>query len=94
MASTTSSNNSARWNVKVSKEADRAVRTLLAVRGMKKGDLSKFVDEAVRWRVFRVTVERAREKFADIPADELDALIDEALRAARAERRADDAARR
>lgn len=94
MSVTTSPDNAVRWNLKVSKEADRAVRTLLAARGMKKGDLSKFVDEAVRWRVFRVTVEQAREKFADIPADELDALIDEAVRAARADKRADDAARR
>lgn len=61
---------------------------------MKMDDLSKLVDEAVLWRVFRVTVERAREKFADFPADELDALIGEAVHAARADKRADDAARR
>lgn len=41
-------------------------------------------DNAVRWRVFRMTVDQVREKFADIPADELDALIEEAVGAARA----------
>lgn len=44
------SDDTVRWNLKVSKDADRAVRGLLAACGMRKGDLSKFVDEAVRWR--------------------------------------------
>ncbi len=33
---------------------------------MKKGALSKFVEEAVRWRIFHQTVRDAREDFADI----------------------------
>lgn len=94
MPASSTPNNTVRWNLKVSQEADRAVRGLLAARGMKKGDLSKFVDEAVRWRVFRVTVEQVREKFADMPADELEALIEEAVGAARAESRNGDAGRR
>jgi hypothetical protein len=52
-----------RWTVSVSRETDIAVRTVLAQRGMKKGDLSKFIENAVRWRVF----DQARDKFADIP---------------------------
>jgi hypothetical protein len=39
-----------RWTVKVSRETDTALRSYLAQRGMKKGDISKFVEEAVRWR--------------------------------------------
>lgn len=45
-------------------------------------------DDAIRWRVFRMTVDQVREKFADIPADELDALIEEAAGAARTGQRA------
>ena len=45
-----------RWNIKVSKETDLTLRTFLGARGMKKGDLSKFIEEAVRWRVFQRTV--------------------------------------
>jgi len=45
-----------RWNIKVSKETDLALRTFLGAQGMKKGDLSKFIEEAVRWRVFHRTV--------------------------------------
>ena len=72
-----------RWTVSVSKETDVAVRSFLAQRGMKKGDLSKFIEEAVKWRVLDQTMSEARSKFADLPSDELDALITEAVAAAR-----------
>jgi hypothetical protein len=68
-----------RWTVSVSKETDIAVRSFLAQRGMKKGDLSKFIEDAVRWRVLDQTVTEVRSKFADLPADELDTLIAEAV---------------
>ena len=42
-----------RWNIKVSKETDLTLRTFLGSQGMKKGDLSKFIEEAVRWRVLQ-----------------------------------------
>ena len=72
-----------RWTVSVSKETDIAVRSFLAQRGMKKGDLSKFIEEAVKWRVFNQTLAEVRGKFADIPPAELESLIDEAVSAAR-----------
>lgn len=68
-----------RWTVSVSKETDIAVRSFLAQRGMKKGDLSKFIEDAVRWRVLDQTVAEARSKFADMPQDELEALLDGAV---------------
>ena len=37
-----------RWNLSIPEQTDRAVRTFLARTGGKKGDLSRFVDEAVR----------------------------------------------
>ncbi len=73
-----------RWTVSVSKETDITVRTFLAQRGMKNGDLSKFIEDAVKWRVFDQTLADVRSKFADLPPDELEALIDEAVSAARA----------
>ena len=72
-----------RWTVSVSKDTDIAVRSFLAQRGLKKGDLSKFIEEAVKWRVLDQTVTEARSKFADLPADELEAVIDEAVNDAR-----------
>ncbi len=42
-----------RWNLSISEETDRVVRSYLARIGLKKGDLSKFVDSAVRAEVLR-----------------------------------------
>ena len=46
---------------------------------MKKGDLSRFVDEAVRRQVFDLTVEEIKKRNADADQDELMRLIDEAV---------------
>ena len=74
-----------RWTVKVSKETDIAVRSLLAERGGKKGDLSKFIERAVQKEVLRATVQQIQERNADLPQDDLQSLIDEACASVRAE---------
>jgi len=53
---------------------------------MKKGDISKFVEEAVRWRIFDLTVRQMRQAVSDIPQDELQKIIDKAVEEVRAER--------
>ena len=68
-----------RWTIKVSRETDLALRTLLGAQGMKKGDLSKFVEDAVRWRVFDRRVQALRDSMRDVPAAELQDAIDEAV---------------
>jgi len=77
-----------RWNIKVSKETDLTLRTYLGSQGMKKGDLSKFIEEAVRWRVLQRTIQDIRERNADADPDEIQRLVDEAVAEVRAERRA------
>ena len=72
-----------RWTVSVSRDTDITVRSFLAQRGMKKGDLSKFIEDAVKWRVLDQTMTEAREKFADMPPEDLEGLIDEAVAAVR-----------
>lgn len=72
-----------RWTVVVSKETDVVVRTLLAQRGLKKGDLSKFIEDAVKWRVFDQTVTDARGEFADLTPDAAQEIIAEASEAVR-----------
>lgn len=84
-----SDGNMTRWTVSVSKETDVSLRCFLAQRGMKKGDLSKFIEEAVKWRVFDQTLSETREKLADIPPDELQGILDEATSAVRNEIRAE-----
>jgi hypothetical protein len=75
-----------RWNIKVSKETDLTLRTYLGAQGAKKGDLSKFIEEAVRWHVFHRTVQDIRDRNADTDPDELQRMIDEAVSEVRAER--------
>jgi hypothetical protein len=72
-----------RWTVSVSKDTDITVRTHLARRDLKKGDLSKFIEDAVKWRVFEQTLAEARAGFADMPPETAEALIDEAVAATR-----------
>ena len=72
-----------RWTVSVSKATDIAVRSFLAQRGLKKGDWSKFIEEAVKWRVLDQTGAEARSKCVDLPPEELEAVIEEAVAAAR-----------
>ena len=79
------SDNTTRWTVTVSKETDIAVRTLLAQRGMKKGDLSKFIEDAVKWRVLDQTIIEARSAFEDLLPDDLHTLIDKATHSVRSE---------
>lgn len=43
--------NPVRWSLKVSRETDEALRTHLGQVGGRKGDLSKFVQEAVQARL-------------------------------------------
>lgn len=75
--------NTARWTVIVSKESDLALRTFLGAKGMRKGDLSKFIEDAVLWRMFRKSVTEARQAFSDLSPDEIQGLVDEAVTAAR-----------
>ena len=77
-----------RWTVSVSRDTDIAVRSFLAQRGMKKGDLSKFIEDAVKWRVLDQTMAEARAGFADLPVDAVEALVDEAVTAIRQARKA------
>ncbi len=73
-----------RLTITWSKEADHALRTFLGSQGMKKGDLSKFIEEAVRWRIFHQTVHEARAAFADVSPDELQKMIDSSVEEVRA----------
>jgi hypothetical protein len=80
--------NAVRWSIRVAKETDTVLRSYLARQGGKRGDLAKFVDEAVRWRVLDMTVRTIRERNKEIPEGEIQDVIDKALAATRGKRRA------
>jgi hypothetical protein len=76
-----------RWNIKVSKETDLTLRTFLGSQGMKKGDLSKFIEQAVRAHVFHCAVEDIKARNAGTDPDEMQTLIDDTVREVRGDRR-------
>lgn len=76
----------ARWNLVISDETDRNVRSYLARTGGRKGDLSRFVDRAVRSEILRETVHQVWERNEDLSAEQAQALADEAVTWARANR--------
>lgn len=63
------------------------VRTHLAVRGAKKGDLSKFIDKAVRQAIFRETVDTIKIRNKDTPPELIEAAIEESIAWSREESR-------
>lgn len=75
-----------RWNLAVSEDVDRSVRMYLAESGGRKGDLSRFVEEAVRDQIFHQAVAEAKAANANTPQEELESIIDEALDWARTQK--------
>ena len=73
----------ARWSLSISPETDASLREYLGAQGMKKGDLSRFVEEAVRWRMLDATVQGIKQRNADQSDAHLQGLIDAALDAVR-----------
>ena len=74
-----------RLTVTFSRETDLALRAFLGAQGMRKGDLSKFFEDAVRWRMFDQAVQGMKARNADIDPDDLQAAIDEACAPVREE---------
>lgn len=76
--------NSVRWNIAVSSDTDQSVRMFLASQGGgRKGDLSRFIQEAVRTHIFERTVEQAKVTNANVSETDLTAIVTEAVEWAR-----------
>ena len=75
-----------RWNLVIPDKTDRMVRTHIASNGGNKGDLSKFVDTAVRQRIFHETVREIKKRNAGLDPQEAQRLADEAVAWAREDR--------
>ena len=77
---------SIRWNLVVTEQTDRSLRSYLARTGGRKGDLSRFVDRAVRQAIFWETLESIWERNNHLSAEAAQALADQAVAEARADR--------
>ncbi len=76
--------NTIRWNVVVSPDTDQTVRMFLASQGGgRKGDLSRFIEQAVRAYIFERSVEEAKTANASLSEEELAAVVNEAVEWAR-----------
>ena len=72
--------NTVRWNIAVPSGVDQSVRMFIAARGGgRKGDLSRFIEEAVRAYLLESVVDQAKTASADMNETELNDLIDEAV---------------
>jgi len=76
-----------RWTLEVSKDTDLSLRTFLGSQGMKKGVLSKFVEDAVNRRVLQCTVQDIWQRNAETDPDEIQRIVDDAVSEVRTERR-------
>ena len=77
-----------RWTVKVSPETDRSLRSYLGQHGMKKGDLSKFIERAVQKEILTQTAAEVKQRNTDLTGEQLQALIDDTVAAVRKDMRA------
>jgi hypothetical protein len=71
--------NPVRWNIVVSEEVDLSLRRHLGARGMRKGDLSKFIEEAVRWRLLDETAQKVKARNKGKPPRKIVAQVEQAL---------------
>lgn len=69
-----------RWNIVVSQDTDQALRLFLVNQGGgRKGDLSRFVEEAVRTHILELTTEQTKLANANVSEQDLSAIVEEAI---------------
>ncbi|MEW9810225.1 MAG: ribbon-helix-helix domain-containing protein [Candidatus Symbiodolus clandestinus] len=73
-----------RWNVKVSTDTDRYLRMFLASQGgNKKGDLSRFIEQAVQKQLFELSADKIKSDNSELSEQEITVIINEAITWAR-----------
>lgn len=69
-----------RWNIAVSSEVDQSVRMFLAANGGgRKGDLSRFIEEAVRSYLLEQAADQAKATTEHMSEAELEDLVNNAV---------------
>jgi hypothetical protein len=82
----TADEDNVRWTIFVPKGTDLSLRTHLARAGLKKGSLSKFVADAVEWRLFDLNMAAAQAHNQAVPSRKIEDEIEQALDEVREER--------
>ena len=73
-----------RWHLSIPDKTDRALRTFLARTGGRKGDLSRFVDDAVRRRLLDLALSDIKTRNAGYDQQQILDLVDDEVNAVRA----------
>jgi hypothetical protein len=69
-----------RWNLVVSTTTDSTLRKFLANSGGgRKGDLSRFVEEAVQAHILELSSKQAKAKNSEVAAETVESAVDSAL---------------
>ena len=72
--------NTIRWNIAVSQDTDQSVRMLLASQsGGRKGDLSRFIEAAVRAHILELSADRGKAANIDVNEADLSSMVAEAV---------------
>ncbi len=69
-----------RWTVQVSPDTDLALRDFLDTPNLDTEEVSKFIEEAVRWRMLENDVQSIKDRNQDMSAEELQAIIDSSVK--------------
>jgi len=73
-----------RWNVAVSADTDQSLRMFLASQGGgRKGDLSRFIEDAVQAHILELSAEQAKAANANVREADITSMVDEAIQWAR-----------
>lgn len=73
-----------RWNIAVSPDTDQSLRMFLASQGGgRKGDLSRFIEEAVRAHILELTAEQVKAANVGVTESNMTAMVDETIQWAR-----------
>lgn len=72
--------NQIRWNIAVSADTDQSLRMFLASQGGgRKGDLSRFIEEAVKAHILELSAEQVKANNAAVSESDLNMMVDEAV---------------
>lgn len=73
-----------RWNIAVSPKTDQSLRMFLAAQGGgRRGELSRFIEEAVRAHILELTAGQVKAANANVSEDNLENIVAEAVQWAR-----------
>lgn len=75
-----------RWSLVVDDRTDRSLRAYLGQQGSKKGDLSKFVEQAVLERLFHETARIIKDRNENLDQETIMVAVNEAVGAVREDR--------